>query len=173
MNFQLPCECGQRVVISEGMAGTSVRCACGRTVAVPSLGEIRRLAEPDLDIAHSAATDPTADNALMRPSSAVLYGALVAGTCMVAVPVLVLLLVHGNLVATLGFASLVTGHLWLFTQVYVGNPAAALAILLVPILGPTLALKFIVEHWKISRWPLVCQVLGMALLIGGIASGTR
>lgn len=173
MNLQLPCECGQHVVISEGMAGTSVRCACGRSVLVPSLGELRRLAGRDLDIAHTAATDPTEDNALLRPSNAVLYGAMVAWTCFVALPLLVVLLVFGYWLASLGLALLVAGHLWLFTQVYVGNPVAALAILLVPILGPTLAEKFIEDHWNIACWPVIGQALGLALLIGGIASGTK
>ena len=169
----LPCECGQHILVTEGMAGASVRCPCGRTIAVPSLGEIRRLAGRDLDIAHTAATDPTADNALLQPSSAVLYGAMVAWTCFVAGPVLVLLLLSANWLTAFGFAVVVVGHVWLFTQIYVGNPVAALVVLLIPIIGPTLAEKFIVDHWNIACWPVICQALGVALLVGGIAIGTR
>lgn len=171
MPLQLACECGQHVVITEGMAGTKVRCACGRTLMAPSLGEIRRLAGRDLDIAHSAATDPTADNALLRSSSAVLYGALVTWTGLVAAPLLVVFLVHANLFVAFGFALAVTGHLWLFTQIYVGNPIAALIVLLVPIAGPILASKFIFDHWNIACWPVLFQMVGVALFVGGLANG--
>ncbi|MCI0682149.1 MAG: hypothetical protein L0Y71_08600 [Gemmataceae bacterium] len=167
----LACECGQQVVVTEGMAGTSVQCACGRTVAVPSYGELRRLAGRDLHIAHTAATDPTADNALARPSSAVLYAAVVAWTCLVAVPVLGVFLVYREWFAALGLVLVTAGHLWLFTQVYVGNPLAALLVLLVPILGTILALKFVKDHWRIACWPVSCQALGTALLIVATARG--
>jgi hypothetical protein len=44
MQFQLPCDCGASVTVSEGEAGTRTICKCGRTVAVPSLGQLRRQA---------------------------------------------------------------------------------------------------------------------------------
>src|SRR4051794_40561071 len=51
MAFAMHCTCGQRLEVTEGMASTSVPCPCGRTLAVPSLGELRRLypqtEEPD------------------------------------------------------------------------------------------------------------------------------
>jgi hypothetical protein len=42
--FQVECTCGGSVTVSEGMAGTLRRCACGREVAVPTLAELRRQA---------------------------------------------------------------------------------------------------------------------------------
>jgi hypothetical protein len=42
MHFRLPCECGRQLSVTEGAAGATFQCACGRTVKVPSLEELRR-----------------------------------------------------------------------------------------------------------------------------------
>jgi hypothetical protein len=42
MQVCLTCECGKEVPVSEGAAGTSLACDCGRSIRVPSLGELRR-----------------------------------------------------------------------------------------------------------------------------------
>jgi rhomboid protease GluP len=49
MEYQLPCECGRIITVSEGSAEASVPCTCGRQVPVPSLSELRLLspAVPD------------------------------------------------------------------------------------------------------------------------------
>jgi hypothetical protein len=44
MYFRLSCECGKQVSVTEGAAGTSLPCACGRTFQVPSLRELRQRA---------------------------------------------------------------------------------------------------------------------------------
>ncbi len=44
MNYRVECACGEQIPVSEGMAGTAVPCACGRTVAVPTLAGLRRQA---------------------------------------------------------------------------------------------------------------------------------
>jgi Domain of unknown function (DUF1922) len=44
MEAQLRCQCGQTLVVSQGAAGAKVSCRCGRSVAVPSLRELRRRA---------------------------------------------------------------------------------------------------------------------------------
>jgi hypothetical protein len=44
MDFQVSCECGNKVTVSEGAAGSFVACACGREIRVPSLGELRKQA---------------------------------------------------------------------------------------------------------------------------------
>jgi hypothetical protein len=41
MDFRIPCQCGQHVLVTEGSAGATVPCPCGRTLAVPSLKELR------------------------------------------------------------------------------------------------------------------------------------
>lgn len=44
MDFQIPCDCGQVLTVTEGSAGSQATCTCGRQVAVPSLGGLRQLA---------------------------------------------------------------------------------------------------------------------------------
>ena len=41
MQFELPCECGRRLIVTAGDAGATLRCECGRTVQVPGLNELR------------------------------------------------------------------------------------------------------------------------------------
>ena len=41
MEFRVDCSCGGHVVVSEAAAGSSRQCACGRTVPIPSLKELR------------------------------------------------------------------------------------------------------------------------------------
>jgi len=41
MHYRISCECGEAVTVSEGFAGTKVSCGCGRTIAVPTLRELR------------------------------------------------------------------------------------------------------------------------------------
>ena len=49
MLVYLSCECGKQVPVSEGAAGTSLPCTCGRAIKVPSLGELRqRVTEGDV-----------------------------------------------------------------------------------------------------------------------------
>jgi hypothetical protein len=55
MEYQLPCECGQMITVSEGSAGATIPCGCGRSVKVPSLSDLRLLAptrnELDMSVA--------------------------------------------------------------------------------------------------------------------------
>lgn len=44
MQYRIYCECGESVTVAETAAGTSAPCRCGRTVVIPSLRELRRLA---------------------------------------------------------------------------------------------------------------------------------
>src|SRR5262249_19236033 len=41
MEFYVECSCGRQVVVSESAAGLDADCPCGRTVPIPSLGELR------------------------------------------------------------------------------------------------------------------------------------
>jgi hypothetical protein len=172
MSFPLRCDCGRTTTVTEAMAGTSVPCECGRALKVPSLREMRQQSGPDLDIALSPADDPAADNALERTSGALLYAAIVAWLCVIGLPGLAILL-YMNWIAALGGLLVLAGHIWLITQVYVGNPTAALVILMVPILGSLLAWRFIFDYWSIARWPLACQLLGTVVMWAGIEMGPR
>jgi hypothetical protein len=44
MDFHLDCECGASLRVTESAAGASLPCACGRTLQVPPLSEMRRQA---------------------------------------------------------------------------------------------------------------------------------
>jgi hypothetical protein len=41
LQFPLDCECGKRLTVTEGAAGSRVKCSCGRTVEVPGLSALR------------------------------------------------------------------------------------------------------------------------------------
>ncbi|MCR4411526.1 MAG: FG-GAP-like repeat-containing protein [Thermoguttaceae bacterium] len=43
----MTCECGRQLAVDAGMAGGEVVCSCGRRVAVPTLGELRRQSRGD------------------------------------------------------------------------------------------------------------------------------
>lgn len=45
MAFSIRCVCGQTFEVSAGRAGTQLVCACGRTLAVPPLSELRKAAD--------------------------------------------------------------------------------------------------------------------------------
>lgn len=42
MQFHVDCDCGQQIAVNEGSAGTIASCACGRSIAVPSLIQLER-----------------------------------------------------------------------------------------------------------------------------------
>ncbi len=41
MDFRLDCPCGEFVTVTEGSAGATLKCACGRPISVPSLRTLR------------------------------------------------------------------------------------------------------------------------------------
>src|SRR5262249_42368870 len=105
VDFQVPCECGKSLFVTEGMAGSSVRCRCGRAVMLPSLREMksRYAAVPDVHLpepeAHSAAP------IVLGVFISLLYG----------VPALVgalALLAAGLPLACFGFLVAAIGQIW-------------------------------------------------------------
>jgi hypothetical protein len=55
LRFLLPCQCGQKLQVSADQAGDEVPCACGRTVAVPTLRGLQSLERLQSDSPASAA----------------------------------------------------------------------------------------------------------------------
>jgi hypothetical protein len=53
--FLLPCACGQKVRVGKAQAGQAIRCACGKSLSVPTLRGMRELesAPPDENLAKS------------------------------------------------------------------------------------------------------------------------
>jgi hypothetical protein len=41
MKFRVDCVCGDHIMVSEGAAGATFDCACGRTIEIPSLSDLR------------------------------------------------------------------------------------------------------------------------------------
>jgi len=41
LDLHVTCQCGERISVTSGMAGTDVRCRCGCEIPVPRLGELR------------------------------------------------------------------------------------------------------------------------------------
>jgi|GEM_PF-2516781 hypothetical protein len=48
------CECGVRTAVSAGMAGSTLTCRCGQTIALPALGELRHIAGRDRHVTNAA-----------------------------------------------------------------------------------------------------------------------
>jgi len=59
MHVPLSCQCGKQILVTEGSAGASVPCECGRTIQVPSLGEFRRRFGRDASLFARPERDPT------------------------------------------------------------------------------------------------------------------
>lgn len=58
--YPVACECGKEQAVTGGQAGSSLPCACGRTMEVPSLGALKRSVgqasiSADLEIKHRLA----------------------------------------------------------------------------------------------------------------------
>ena len=41
--YRIPCECGEKLIVTAGMAGSTATCTCGRAVTVPSLNELKSM----------------------------------------------------------------------------------------------------------------------------------
>jgi tetratricopeptide (TPR) repeat protein len=62
MEYEIACRCGKVIPVSDGMAGSSVDCACGETVLVPSLSALQQGAVADVptpDISYLPPPAPT------------------------------------------------------------------------------------------------------------------
>jgi hypothetical protein len=169
MSFPLQCACGKQVIASEGMAGAAITCVCGRQLAVPSLGELRRRAAGfDLE---AAAPAPGLFPDEVRPVPAsIVYLLIFAWLSIGGLFSVWLSWVMGGPLAAGGALLVVAGQCWLFSLIYAGNPGAALVVLLMPIVGTLLAVQFIIDHWPLARWPALCQIGGSLLWLGGLVS---
>jgi len=168
MEISLQCGCGQKFVATEGMAGALIPCQCGKSLRVPSLTEMRRQSA-DMESCESRSVAITSQQQLRQVSAALLYGCILAGTGLVGLPLLLVSSTYGGPMAGTGALVILVGHAWFITQIFTGNPTAALVVLLVPVVGELLAYKFVFDHWRIARWPILCQGVGTLLLLFGLA----
>ncbi len=55
-DYLLPCECGQNISVGLTQAGQTVTCACGRSLKVPTMSQLRKLKSVQSDRAASKNT---------------------------------------------------------------------------------------------------------------------
>jgi hypothetical protein len=134
---------------------------------VPSYSELKRWSiekQPE-PAAH--------DDSFTRTPGALIYALVVAWLLLAYVPIVLLSFANLHPLAGVGIVLLVTAQIWLFTLIFSGNPAAALVVLLVPVVGSVLALQFVLDHWRLARWPVVCQLAGFVAFFMGLSLGLR
>jgi hypothetical protein len=162
MQVHLACSCGRWVAVNEGMAGLSLRCACGGTVPVPPLRELRALAEDDPQAGGRRAA-PRPPGFADRVITGVIGLALVVALLVLAVPGLAL----GGPLGAAGVPLLIVGWGWLLLRIAEGRPLAALFA----VLRPWLLVRFAIDHWQVARWPFLCYAAGLVLLLLGLMGG--
>jgi hypothetical protein len=158
MAFAIHCFCGQRLEVTEGMASTSVQCPCGRTLTVPSLGELRQLypqteEPPD----HSERNQAIARVVLIG------LGAMVLGTIAAVVGIAVVAV--GGGLPTIGYGIFLFGYIWLLLQIAQVCPPSALVMVVVV---PFFHWYYAFQRWDIAKWPFLCNVGGLVLLLIGL-----
>lgn len=170
-NFHIMCHCGHTVTVNEGAVGIPIHCRCGRTIPVPSLRQLRQefgvQTADDFD-EDEKETSPNPQDAgwlNRRLPVWVIYlgGFVIGGSAVVLVGVQLGPFAAGGLL-------LVIGHLGLFMQAAFLVPRIELVLMMVfiPIIGPLLMLKFILEHWRHTWWCVLCWGLGLFLMLTGV-----
>ncbi len=81
MEFNFNCACGATLTVPEAQAGTQVRCPCGRAVPVPSLLELRKLADLPLASPELVVERLLAAGMLPEETACVLCGVETEGRC--------------------------------------------------------------------------------------------
>ncbi len=172
MELPIPCDCGKQLIATEGMAGSSLPCDCGRVHLVPSLREMRNRCAPsvpvDVDI---RLREPTSAEQLRKLPLAIIYGLLLAWMGVTSFGSLYGGFYYGGPIGGLGALLMAAGQIWLVTQIYTGNPVAAVIVALIPCVGLLLAIRFISDYWQIAKWPVLCYLIGLLLYLGGVAIG--
>jgi hypothetical protein len=158
MAFAIHCYCGRRLEVTEGMASTSVQCPCGRTLQLPSLGELRqRYPETEEPPDPSEGVRATARVVLIA------LGATVFGAIALIIGMMVVAAGGGLLV--IGYGLYVFGRIWLLLQiVLVCAPSAIVLVFVVPFFDWYYAF----QRWDIARWPFLCHLVGLVLMLIGL-----
>jgi hypothetical protein len=148
MEFLLGCECGNPIHVTEGMCGTTVRCACGHELTVPSFGELRRSAAPSVRLEENPQKRSPVEIALLAAAAVLFFGLMaVYGATVFAA---------GGAAPFLYFVSLV-GHVWLLIQIARDCAPDAFALaLLVPVVTWIYGFK----RFEVAWLPLLLSVGG-------------
>jgi len=155
MEFSVPCECGQHVTVSEGTAGTDVICRCGRTVHVPSLGNLRQYS-----ILHVEAASPGRGRYSTAQIILVVVGVIVFGGLFILG--FLISLAGGNGFALVGYLVGQAGQIWLlFLIVRECKPDAIFYALVIPFF----TWYFGYQRLDIAKVPLLLSVAGFLLCL--------
>ena len=159
MNFEIACECGKSLVVTEGMAGTSTTCSCGRVVPVPSFGDLRKqalLVEP---------VEPGPRRTWARQAALWVLGSLVVGGLVLCgIPFSFMLAGY----AGFGYLVALTGHLWLLGLIIREcHPDAIIMAYFIPFF----TWYFAIQRWDVAKWPFVINLVGLAILVPAVLVG--
>jgi hypothetical protein len=156
MGYWLRCECGQELPVGEGAAGGVLTCACGRAVQVPSLRELRNQFRVE--------AETKAVRSLPQPGLLVVGALVFVGLFLVGC---VLSFAAGGL-AGAGFVIFQIGQVWLLVLIIRECPGQAIFLALVI---PFFTWYFAYQRLDIAKWPLICNLSGLLLLVYGGRGG--
>jgi hypothetical protein len=160
MAFEITCDCGKKLPVTEGMAGSSISCVCGRSVSVPSLSQLRS----QVDLIAEPADVPPRRSPAEQAALWVLGILVVSGLVFCGIPF------SFALAGFAGFGYLValTGHLWLLGLII--RECHPDAIFMAYYL-PFFTWYFAYQRWDIAKWPFIINSVGLVILIAGLLTG--
>jgi hypothetical protein len=160
MPFEITCGCGKIIPVTEGMAGSSIACQCGRAVSVPSLSQMRSQVALVADPADASRERSSGEKVALWA-----LGILVIGTLLFCgVPISFTL---GGF-AGFGYLVALTGHFWLLGLIIREcHPNAILMALVIPFF----TCYFAIQRWDVARWPLIIYLIGLGITIAGLFAG--
>jgi hypothetical protein len=154
MAFEVACECGKKLPVTEGMAGSSVSCPCGRSVRVPSLSQLRDQADLIAEPAEIAPRRSPGEQAALW----VLGILVVSGLVFCGIPFSFALAGF----AGFGYLVFLTGHLWLLGLIIREcHPDAIIMAYFIPFF----TWYFAIKRWDVAQWPFVIMLVGLTIEI--------
>jgi len=75
VQYRISCGCGQSLLVNDAQAGSKVSCACGATIEVPKLRELRKLPQEAAPLASQSVRQP-ADSWNSRQAALFVAGAV-------------------------------------------------------------------------------------------------
>lgn len=161
MHVLLDCECGRQLTVADGAAGSDLLCACGRTLRVPSLGQLRSPFADQAEIEAPAEGRFSTAKIVLLLIAAMWFGMLWLGGSLLS-------LAAGGTAGT-GYLVALVGQVWLLVLIVREcRPEAILYALLIPFF----TWYFAYQRWDIARWGLVCNVGGILLWLFAVVSSS-
>jgi hypothetical protein len=161
MEYRLACECGQQISFSEGAAGNTLQCACGRSVTVPSLGELKKHWTVDTEAAVAAKTRLSAAQLALLTIGGIVFGSLILLRFYEVTS-------RAGEVAGCGFFIAEIGEIWLLVLIVREcHPDAIFYALMIPFF----TWYFAYQRWDIAKRAFACSLSGTLLFWLGLYIG--